>query len=394
MLQFARMRRRFLDLGIALLLVVIFAIIAFTVRISMAPFVRIGMQAVKVLHGQETLFDSEYPPLASSLFYLLQINPLTSFNSGWKMMLTTTLLLVTIFVGTQKPWESIFLGIATLLTIPLLGTEVTLARYDLLVTFLLCMAWLGTEHRRDLSAGISLGLAASLKIVPILLFPFLWLRSGRKMRLSLGMSLGLIIGLFVPFMLLGVDVTMQNLFYLRSFHEVRGIQLESTWAGLYLLFSAITGQFVTIDNVRRAFEVMVPSWIPTLATILTLGGLAFLFRPDWKRSSRSLPPLALLWILFMTPVLSPQYFVWIVPLLLFEALRQIVTDAQSRYGWLLLALTILTALLTHWIYPILYDQLVHLVLWPILILNLRTLCLLGLLVLLWQENTKQQFQKE
>ncbi len=381
MLQYRAMRRTLLPAGLALSLVLLFAIVLFSVQFSMAPFVRIGMQAVKVLQGQEILFDSEYPPLASSLFYWLQINPLTSFNVGWKALLAVGLLIVTL-VALRMERSAWLVPLATLLTIPLLGIEVTLARFDLLVTFLLFVAWLATEHRRDFIAGMSLGLAASLKIVPLFLLPFLWLRSERKMHLLVGAAVGVGLGLLIPALILGTDLTLQNIEYLRSYHGVRGIQLESTWAGLYLLYSAITGQIVTIDNHRRAFEVMGPQWLPLLATILSLAGLAFLFIQGWKRTDhRHLPLGALLWTLLASPILSPQFFVWVIPILLIESYRQIRNGAP-RSGWLLLCLTIVTALLTQWIFPILYDQLVHLVLWPILILNLRNLCVLALIIVL------------
>jgi len=377
------------DILATLLLVLLFAVIVASVKISMTPFVRIGMQAEKVLKGHETAFDSEYPPLASALFTVLQSNPLTSFNAGWKAILIIVLALSTLYAfKVSDRRDALFLPLAVLLTIPLLGTEVTLARYDLLVTFLLFVAWQGTKHCHDTAAGIALGLAASLKIVPMLLLPFLWLRAERQGKLLLGTIVGIGVGLLIPLLVLGPHLTLQNIAYVRSFHGARGIQLESTWAGLLLLFSALTGSTVTIDNLHSAFEVMGPAFIPPLATILTLAGLGLLWRKGYRSkrnpSDASLPLLALLWALLMTPVLSPQYFVWIVPLLLIESFDRLRDDTRS--GIVLLTLTALTGLLTHWIFPILYDQLVHLALWPVLILNARNLCVVGLIMVLWRAS--------
>lgn len=377
--------------------VCLFGLIAAKTRISMEPFVRVGMQVRDLKSGAGSELTSEYPPLTSALFYVFQENPFRrSFNDAWKLFVILTLAgtcLWTFFKGSKR--AALLLPASLLICIPLLGSELMLARYDIPVALLLFLIWQTARNNRHLSAGIFLGLASSLKIVPILILPFLWLQSPREKRrgVLLGCIGGLLLGIVLPLLIMGPHAVSANITYLIGYHEARGIQVESMWAGLLFLWSAVSGAILTIDSSAQAFDIMGYAPLAIIAPITTIAGLGLLF---WKMirersESASFDPsilfLPLLWALLTTPVLSPQYFVWILPLLLVYSAEELLDSPYRLLPWLLLGLTILTAVLTQWIYPVLYDDLVHLRSFlAVIVLNLRNVSVLGLIVLLWPAN--------
>ena len=374
--------------------VCLFGLIAAQTRISMQPFVRVGMQVRDFRNGTNPVLQSEYPPPASALFYAFQENPFhRSFNDAWKifMMLTLAGTCVWTFFRANKRAAAL-LPAALLVCIPLLGSELIFARYDILVTILLFLTWQAARTHRTHSAGIFIGLAASLKIVPILILPFLWLQSPREKRrdVLLGCISGGGIAIVLALLIMGPSAFTANMDYLRSYHGVRGIQVESTWAGLLFLWSAFSGAILTIDNIAQSFEIMGHTMIATTASLATIAGLALLFLKMIKDRSSAVtfnPAilfLPLLWALLTTPVLSPQYFVWIIPLLLIYSAEELLDDPYRLLPWALLGLTILTAALTQWIYPVLYDDLLHFRSFlAVVILNIRNGCVAVLIAMLW-----------
>ncbi|MBI5156070.1 DUF2029 domain-containing protein [Candidatus Peregrinibacteria bacterium] len=389
------MQRVFIAGFLTALFIGAFAVVTMQTRITMGPFVRIGMQVRDLKSGTIAELRSEYPPLASALFYIFQENPFrVSFNNTWKGFLLLTIVLSclwTFLTGSRR--KAALLPAALLLCIPLLGNELMLARYDILIALLLFLTWQSWERNRHFLAGVSLGLSASLKIVPILVLPFLWLQSPNDKRsgVLLGCIGGLFLGIAIPLLIIGPQAVVANVSYMLSYHEVRGIQVESSWAGALLLWSAISGTILTIDSTAQAYEITGHPILAIIASVTTVAGLIFLFfrNKSEKQNMRSaFDPsflfLPLLWVLFTTPVLSPQYFVWIIPLLLVYDAEQLLNNPRRILPWLLPGLTIVTAALTHWIYPVLYDDLLHFRSFlAVIVLNLRNLCIAGLIAILY-----------
>lgn len=367
------------------LLFLIFGVLLWRSKISLVPYVRIGMQVRDLLQGEETLLTSEYPPLASALFGLLQRQLFgLSFIGAWKALILALTAAATLFARR----DAVSLLCAMILSIPLFGTEIFFARYDIFILLTLCITWIAYRRKYPLLAGLALAMAASLKVVPVVLLPFLWipLSPPERRKLLSGFLGGVLLGFLLPSIVMGWNLTIENLEFLGSFHGARGLQIESTWSGLLLLLAAITRQTVTIDHRQGAFEFIAHPMLSLLARVLTVLGLAFLLWRTWRERRTSDPAhmsliaLPLLWAFLVSPVLSPQYFVWILPLLLAEGLERLWERPSVRAcGFVLL--TALTAALTHWIFPVLYYALIHLWLWPVLILNVRNLCVAGLIAM-------------
>ncbi len=99
----------------------------------------------------------------------------------------------------------------------------------------------------------------------------------------------------------------------------------------------------------------------------------------------------LCWILAVSPILSPQFLVWVVPLLAWQVLRD-CTEKIDVPTLLVCGLTVALGLLTQWIYPYHYGDLIDTqTVAAVLILNARN-CALFILsgVLLFQTCARKR----
>lgn len=233
-----------------------------------------------------------------------------------------------------------------------------------------------------------------VKIVPGVLMPaaLLWLLAPKRNRRW--RAAGVIVGSFVVslFVLNAVFYAAWGEGYLRSFtyHLDRGVQLETTYAGVIAAFDGF-GQPLGVLKQFGAYELSTPftSVVKTLAPGLLIAAFAAVAgRFWWKRpalgTQRREPALLVLTVLFLlgfiltNKVFSPQYLLWIAPLLgaLYGA------RADLRFG---AGIFLIVAVLSQVVFPRFYDQLTELRPALIAVLNLRNATLLALFAwLLWR----------
>lgn len=275
------------------------------------------------------------------------------------------------------------------------------ARFDHAVA-LVCVVGCWMFCRADLrnsSAGFaSFGALAAfgvlVKIVPGVLMPaaLLWLlasRDGPRWRAA-----GVVAGSF------GVSLLALNAVfyaawgdgYLRSFtyHLNRGLQLETTYAGVVAAFGGF-GQPLGVIKQFGAYELSTPftAIIKPLSLGLLIAAFALVIGRYWKmrpsggaRSSglalMLFTVLFLLGFILTNKVFSPQYLLWLAPLM--AALHGV----RPHFGFGAM-LFLLAAALSQAIFPRFYDQLVELQPALIALLNGRNATLLVLLGwLLWR----------
>lgn len=148
----------------------------------------------------------------------------------------------------------------------------------------------------------------------------------------------------------------------------RGLQVESILATPFT-FLAVTnpgGEYSVSFTEFKAFEVFGPgvqqaasvSSLLMMATIVfALGWAAWeFFTHSWSAH------LTVVWMIFMVfalivtnKVFSPQYIVWIGPLIAVA----LILMPRARLLWLIAGLTIVMAALGTAVYPFLYDSIVH-----------------------------------
>jgi hypothetical protein len=122
--------------------------------------------------------------------------------------------------------------------------------------------------------------------------------------------------------LLGLILLLFQLKFLDflSYHHTRGIQIESTWATLHFLLQKLSNQNLVMEYSFGAQHLKeVSPWITFLANYAVIGFLSLLLIIFYFKKN-SLPDIllsALLVFLCFSKVLSPQYFIWFIPLLIY-----------------------------------------------------------------------------
>lgn len=226
-------------------------------------------------------------------------------------------------------------------------------RFDLLPALFTLLAVICAARSRWKWAFAHLALATLCKFYPvILLIPFLlqqqtqvggrWFE--RKRWMPLLVFVLVCVGVVACSMLLSVEGTLKPLTYFGD----RPIQVESFPASLMWLSSLIAGFPLSFKFTYGSLNVFgAPEQILSkLTTLLLLVGLAYTYWLQWRgKIDLAMSSLLTLLILVCTSkVFSPQYLIWIAPLVAYVG--------RSSWKWLLSwgLLGVLTTL----IYPYIY----------------------------------------
>lgn len=350
----------------------------------------IAARADGVLKGTVMSVDSEYPPLATTLFWFAQnLNPTGDFAAPW---------LVAIVMSSACAWlylrcfslsdAAIFAWVLPVSTL-LLGHDMIFGRFDIFVGLLLILSARSHAHKAYTESAAWLSLAVALKIVPVLALPILIFATPRRQWkwLAFGMACAGIFGLTLSIGVLGFSGMMDNIRYVLEYHSGRPVQLESLWSGLTMLQALSLGRVIhTGYESMSVINLDAPHQSILLAKGLIFGGLGFVLYRMWKvrdcRNFGALLTVMLLWALAVSPVLSPQYFTWVVPLTFVVTIERFFHRTITPRGIFIIGLTVLVAYLTKWIFPMNYNALIDQESLPMLILNLRNGALLLLTYLL------------
>jgi hypothetical protein len=221
-------------------------------------------------------------------------------------------------------------------------------------------------RRRPWVTGALTGLGAAIKLWPALLIPFfLTNRPGR--RSAAWSFVGVGFGLALLSLVTG---GWSRLISPLTWQSDRGLQIESIWATPLMVARAVQPDRWIVDISKyQAYEIFGPGVKPllllsSLATVLGLllivGLYVRCFRdPDPSPVAIGLAIMATVTIMIITnKTLSPQYLLWLGgPMAAVILLVPTATDAE-RQAIRRLALQLLgLALLTHLVYPLLYDGL-------------------------------------
>jgi hypothetical protein len=308
--------------------------------------------------------ESEYPPAVSAIFLILKIlAPHADFTHVWVMFVICILALAYFYCMRRAPSTAYLLPLGALAAIQLLGIEVTLIRYDILVMIFLFLAWQMYAQGRSFAGAMCLAVAASLKIVPVVILPVMFVASSRIewKKLAGGALAGFLLPVAAVFLLLGWHGAISNVTYMLGYHGARGIEVESFWSSIDLLWRNQAGQMALLgfhhhathnEDFGRTF-----SWASGFAALI---GIAIIYLHLWNRRSRPAKSnveywfLLLLWITSVAPVFSPQYLIWSVPLILMWVLDEMISGRgvkQLRSLSLIALVAVTIALLTQWIFP-------------------------------------------
>jgi uncharacterized membrane protein len=235
---------------------------------------------------------------------------------------------------------------------------VVLSRFDLWPATLTVSALALLVYERRLLAFGVLGLAFAAKLFPALLLPpmlvYVWRRNGRRQALLCVLCfLAVAFACYAPFLVLSPHGVWASL----SGQASRPLQIESLGASILLAAHQLAGTALTMD-VSHGSNNLVGSVPDRLALgqavlqILAIAGIwiAFLRGPaDRERLLRTCAACVCAFIAF-GKVLSPQYLVWLLPL---------VPLVRGRRGMVAGTLLVASMLLTQLWFPHRYLDLVY-----------------------------------
>ena len=305
-------------------------------------------------------FFIEYPPgslpafVPPAFFSASQASFIDLFSLEMALTLAAALLLTALGARRLRGSRAWTLPAATFALAALLLYPVAVTRYDAVVALSLGLAvfFAALGGRYLPLAYASLGLGAAAKFVPALaVLPLALTRRG-AMR-GCAVFLAVVALFFVPFALLGGHGLLQSFAY----QAERGLQVESLAASVLMFFRSVA----SIVFEHGAFEVrgegvgLATSLSPFL-TLLLLAVTGFAMWWEFRRCGGlgvgTFPRHAAALILaFMlgSRVLSPQYMIWLLPL--------VPLSAGGFVGTIICALFLAACFTTTMIFPFHYADL-------------------------------------
>jgi hypothetical protein len=271
---------------------------------------------------------------------------------------------------------------------PLLLGNILETRYDLALAALLAWTLWAAAAGRFRLAWVLLAAATLLKLIPLALVPamLIWQRhrgSARAAWAGLAGCLALIALVVVPFAVASPSGTWD----LVQYHIDRPLQIESTGAAYLLGLHALADIPITIENSfgSQGLDGTGPAVIAGISTAVLVGLLCAIAWSLWIGLRRARPPgdarlfvaagaATLVSLLVAGKVLSPQFLIWLLPVVFLVA---------GRYGPAAFAIAAAAMLLTLAYFPDRYWDLVALDSWPIALLVLRDTALIALLAACW-----------
>jgi hypothetical protein len=313
-------------------------------------------------------FKVEYPPGALPVFALPGLaepgrdqNVSTGFRRSFETLMwlcgaaalaAMAVVLRTLRRSTLSVWAALcFAAIA-----PLLLGSVLLSRFDLWPAALVAAALAVLVSGRLRLGHALLGLGVTAKLYPAVFVPlgvaFVWKRAGRREALTcLAVALGVVAAVFAPFVILAPDGVWHSL----SVQLTRPLQVESLGSALLLVGHHVFGLGVTGDTSHGSQNLAgnAAGWLAVLSTVLQACVLIWIWaafargRGDAEALVRSTAAALCAFVAF-GKVLSPQFMIWLIP---------IVPLVRGRRGLGASALLGLALVLTQIWFPFRYFRL-------------------------------------
>lgn len=228
-----------------------------------------------------------------------------------------------------------------------------LARFDLIPSALTFFALMCAIHKRWSWSFVLLALATLTKFYPaVLIFPFLlsqqmqanskWYTWPRWQPLALFVIVGIVITGISFF--LSVEGTLGPLTYFKN----RPIQVESLQASLVWIYGKLSHHALHYEFTYGSLNLIESSSkLSLLGSLLSLVGPVYVLWLQWRgKVDLATSSLLILLIVMLTgKVFSPQYLIWVAPMIAYVG--------ELRIKWVLPWTAI--SLLTTFIYPFLYD---------------------------------------
>jgi hypothetical protein len=284
----------------------------------------------------------EYPPLIILPFSLALLAPLADYQIAFAILMSMLSVLIYWLLLRYGPRRSAFI-FALYLFVGALATAQL--RYDLIPATLTLLCLIAAERKHWTAAYIALAFAILCKIYPILLLPalfiaeqqaeqrlllsppsfalsalplYLWQTLRQALRWqwkNLLLCMGIVASVTGVFALLNFQGAVLN--QLTYFFQ-RPIEIEAT-SSTFLYLSTQFGYPLQVVSSFGSLNILSPfdSTFSTLCTLLFLTGCIYIFYTQWRgKLDLAQTSIALLLTFIATDkVFSPQYLIWLMPLL-------------------------------------------------------------------------------
>jgi hypothetical protein len=334
-------------------------------------------------------FALEYPPGALPVFVIpalgdagsetfrVRFEALMAFF-GEAMIVCVALALLALGVGTTR-----FVGALGFVSLaPLALGPVVLSRFDLWPTALTAAALAALVSGRLRLGHVALGAAVAAKLYPAVLAPiavaYVWRREGRREALLCAAAMAAVVALaFAPFLVLAPGGLWHSLWDQAS----RPLQIESLGAGFLLVAHHVFGNELTVESSHGSQNLVgtAPDVLAAAQSFLQVAALLtvwVLFARGSARRDRLVLASAAALVAFVAfgKVLSPQYLIWLIP---------VVPLVRGRHGFTAAALLATALVLTQLWFPYRYWELaLHFGALESWLVLARDLALVGLLLVL------------
>jgi hypothetical protein len=275
-------------------------------------------------------FAVEYPPGALPVFaipalgdpssetFRVRFEALMAFF-GQAMIVALAVALVAL--GASRRW--LLGGLAFVALAPVLLGPVVLSRFDLWPAALTAAALCALVTGRFRLGHVALGAAAAAKLYPVVLAPlaviYVWKREGRREALlCAGLMLAVVAVVFAPFVVVAPGGVWDSIWNQAS----RPLQIESLGASALLVAHHVVGTGVTMETSHGSQNLAgtAPDVLAVLQTLLQLAALVatwILFARGPASRERLLLATAAALVAFIAlgKVLSPQFLIWLIPVI-------------------------------------------------------------------------------
>lgn len=333
----------------------------------------------------------EYPALAIIPFSLGLMVPAYWYQVAfavWMALIACAVYLILL------RWCSRWAAVAYAFYLVVGGWATVTGRFDIVPSALTLLAVICAERKRWGWAFVCLALATLCKIYPVLLLPPFFLALQMEMKGNwyvwrrwrpLGTFLLVCVVVMGISFLLSAVGTIAPL----NYFSYRPVQAESLAASILWFLSVLGVNPSSYIYAFGSLSVNSPfsASVSLVATMLLGVGLLYIYWLQW-RAKIDLATATLLSLLIMiatSKVFSPQYLIWVVPL---------VAYIGGKNRWYLLVWGLI-GLLTTWIYPYIYNMVHHIEAVPGVFLfypvvTLRNLLLLGFILFLLIAATRRR----
>jgi hypothetical protein len=310
-------------------------------------------------------FAFEYPPLAAWLISLPGHSQSYADYTTWFSLIMFLLTAVTgamVALTAARVWRSGWRPYAAAVlfaaAVAAVGTIVE-NRFDMAVALVIILAVFLLARRQVVLAAAVLGVGFALKLTPAVLLPLALILAPSVRRAAAAVSVFAVTAVapFIPYLIMAPG----GVWHIFAYHIQRPVQLESVIATPFLLGKVLGLGWVDVVTSYGSQGIVATGSVAaaTASTLLTVAAVAAVYGLLLRRrrlllsTAQALPLAALSLVLAMTAfskVLSPQYFIWLLPVVALAALKEP----------LLGALSFVTLLLTQINFPAKYWALVYL----------------------------------